>query len=385
MKRSHPSPQPENLSRSPRLNKNNNETQTERGHFSTPTSSVEQGRIRINKRKSVEEQSSLGETTKKEKRRKIQSQKHIDWKTYWVVEEAEIPPPDYFEDAPNMPSSKRARSELRNESESKSRCSSVTPQERRRRLIEHDVYTNEDRLMSTASRKLCDELLLGDRPPAGFPVYKAEKRHDVLQEAETVAEAIIQRDVLPIVVPSVVNLNRNGIIDLKHFGDEINAAWTKPMTMGGKHPKPDYVAALRRTPFDNETWKKLLSYATPENPVLLSPESCFPLVIAEAERGITGILEAEFQAVHAAAIAVKQQIHLFWAAYGKSDELVRELYGQALVFTVCHNHDDVKISAHYALFNEGTQDKLEFYRNRIANLSLLTNNGKDINRSKHVC
>ena len=65
---------------------------------------------------------------------------------------------------------------------------------------------------------------------------------------------------LPIVVPSVINLKRNGIIKLEHFGEEINARWTKAMIMGGKHPKPDYVAALRRTAFDKETWDKLEMY-----------------------------------------------------------------------------------------------------------------------------
>ena len=152
------------------------------------------------------------------------------------------------------------------------------------------------------------------------------------------------------------------------------------MTMGGKHPKPDYVAALRRTAFDDETWEKLLNYANPENPVLLSAESCFPLVIAEAKRGAVGIQEAEFQSTQAAAMAVRQQIHLLWAAYGKTYQLVQELYGQALVFTVCYNHDAVIISAHYALLKERTQDKLEFYRCKISFLSLTMNDGRDENK-----
>ena len=109
----------------------------------------------------------------------------------------------------------------------RTRSESTAATERRARLTEHHVYMDEDRPMNQASRKLCDQLLLGDRPPSGFPVYKAKNRRDVLRDAVVASEAIIQRDVLPVVVPSVVNLNRNGTINLEHFGDEINAEWTK--------------------------------------------------------------------------------------------------------------------------------------------------------------
>ena len=347
-----------------------------RTHLPSPSTTSPEANPR--KRKIIHEEDWEVPTYHKIKRRRETSRVSTHWNprevpewiSYWVLNDAQLPHSDSIEaiEMASGNSSKRSRSD------------STTATERRARLNEHDVFMDADRPMSAASRNLCNTLLLGNQPPAGFPVYRAESRREVLRDAMTAPEAIIQRDVLPIVVPSVVNLNRNGTIKLEHFGDEINAEWTKAMTMGGKHPKPDYVAALRRTAFDNDTWDKLQNYANPENPVRLSAESCFPLVIAEAKRGTIGLQEAEFQSTQAAAMAVKQQIHLLWAAYGKSHPLVEELYGQVLVFTVCHNHDEVIISAHYALLKENTQDKLEFHRSKIAFLSLTMNEGRDENK-----
>ena len=147
--------------------------------------------------------------------------------------------------------------------------------------------------------------------------------------------------------------------------------------MGDKHPKPDYVAGLRRSAFDEETWDKLMNYGTPDTPVLLSTATCFPLLIAEAKRGSIGLQEAEYQAIHGAAIAVRSQIRLFWQAYGKSHAKVKELYGQALVYSVCLNHDLVYILAHYATLKEGTTDQVEYYYCKLKIYSLTMEDGKD--------
>lgn len=146
--------------------------------------------------------------------------------------------------------------------------------------------------------------------------------------------------------------------------------------MGGSIPKPDYVAGMRRSAFDQKTWDSLQKYATPDTPVLLSQLTCYPLVLAEARSGAMSIQEAMLQAIHAAAIAVKAQIKLHWEAYGEYDDKVKELYGEPLVFTICHDHDEVQIMAHYALLQEG---KLQFHYSRLKMLSLTMNQGRDQN------
>ena len=143
-------------------------------------------------------------------------------------------------------------------------------------------------LPNEASRKFCNQLLQGDYKPAGYPVYRAKHRRAIQIQAATEAEAIIHRDILPTVVPSAQILHTIGKLKEEHLRDEIDAPWMRASTMGDKHPKPDYVAGLRRSAFDEETWDKLMNYGTPDTPVLLSTATCFPLLIAEAKREVLG-------------------------------------------------------------------------------------------------
>lgn len=196
----------------------------------SPISSAEQERTRGYKRSFVAEETPPGDITKEEKkkkRRKTQHpgtiscsevQKYKDRTTYWVFKGAELPPPEYFEDIPEMSSNKTAK-----RPRSKSGTESTQEADCYERLLQQGVFMFETQPMNAASQVLCDRMLQGDRPPAGFPVYRSEHRLAVQNRAAKASEAIIQRDILPTVVPSVENLNLLGEIKLDHFGDEINA------------------------------------------------------------------------------------------------------------------------------------------------------------------
>ena len=236
---------------------------------------------------------------------------------------------------------------------------------------------SEGRKMTMASHTLCDQLLQGDRAPATFPGYCAEHRCTVQKRAATASRAIIQRDILPIVVPSIenfklLNLEFSDKDKLGHFGEELNVEWILAEGMGGKHPNPSYAVGLQPSAFTATTLDKLMDYHTPLTPVVLGREICYPLVIAEV-CDAQGIYEAQMQAVKAGAIAVNSQIQLFQRAYGELHAKTKELYGQALVFSLCHSHDEVQIFAHYA---ERQCQELQFHRRKLAIISLTTNNGK---------
>ena len=364
------------LRRSLRLEKKTNASQA---HLPSPATSTEQEQKGWKKRKSVIEDSPSAGAPRPEKKRKtsdstiadIYDQGYKDWITYWVFEDATLPPPKFFANTASMTSNPSGQKRVRTESTRMS--------DRRARLEENHVFIFDTWKMNADRQTFCEKLLDGNRKPEGYPFYREEHRSAVLRRAATASEAIIQRDILPTLIPSVENLKLLNLeffkdIDLDPFIDEINAEWKRTNTMAGKHPKPDYVAGLRRGVFDSATWNSLARYATPDTPVLLSPDMCFPLLLGEAKRGQDGIQLALMQAIHAGAIAVKSQISLHWAAYGKTHAKVTELYGQPLVFSVCHNHEEVYLLVHYALFELG---KLQFYHAKLKQVNLTMYGGRN--------
>jgi hypothetical protein len=286
--------------------------------------------------------------------------------THWVLH-GNLWPPDYANRCPKMDFGRS----------SKRRSSSSHTSDRLQRLEAQKVFLDSQYSMAPESEELCKALMEGSQSPPGYPMYPEDKRGEVIKLMASAPEALIQQYLTPVIIPSILVLRLHGRIQLQHFGDEINALWTRAETLGSTQPKPDYVAGLRMSAFDSSTQEKLVDYATPATPVLLTSEICFPLVIGEVKSSKIGLQEAQAQALHAASIALKSIISLHWQAYGKEHEKVKELYGKALVFSLCHNHNMVHASAHYAILEENSIDKLQFHRQELAFWSLTLNGGRD--------
>lgn len=243
---------------------------------------------------------------------------------------------------------------MASEVSSKRRSSSTHESKRIRGMEQYNIYMHSQRPLHAESKKLCNDLLKGDRKPPAFPMYPENKRQEVVDSMATEPEAVIQTYITPIVIPTVAVLRWYKRITLNDsFGDEMNALWTKADTMGHTQPKPDYVAGLREKAFDSATWDKLNNYATPATPVFVTGIICYPMLIGEVKSPWAGMQVAGEQSTHAAVIAVKQQFSLYWTAYGEDSPIVDQLYGQVLVFSICHNNNMVEVFAHYALPKQG--------------------------------
>ena len=142
---------------------------------------------------------------------------------------------------------------------------------RLKRMRTFGVFMDDSRKMTQASMDLCDTLQAGDISPPLYPMYPQDKRNEVVYAMHTESETMIQTFITPIVLPTVAALRWNGRINLEHFGDEINALWTRADTIGSIQPRPNYVAGLRECSFDPGSWEKLMNYANPARPFLLSP------------------------------------------------------------------------------------------------------------------
>lgn len=220
--------------------------------------------------------------------------------------------------------------------------------ERIAQMQQHGIFITSSVVPQPASADACSKLFEGDRKPASFPVYPADQVNQVLALAQNENEAIIQRDVMPLVVPSARNLHLCGERGLNMIGETLSVEWTRCASMGSTRPKPDFVAGLSRSAFSLAEFEALQNYASPEQPFQFTPALCLPFLICEAKSGEEGINKADRQNLHSASISVRAILKLALAAFGKNSPRVTELYGQVLVFTISHNHDQVHVYGHYA-------------------------------------
>lgn len=291
---------------------------------------------------------------------------------YWALHQ--IWPPNFNEKGRKMSSGQPNK----RKSESKHRS------DRLFRMEQHGIFMKTSNAIQGASEDLCNELTEGNRAPISYPTFPAERVSEVLEQVANANEGKIQRDILPWVVPSAVHLRLWGESGMEHIAEEIQAEWKRCATMGSTCPKPDYTVGLTRNAFSRDEFEALQNYATTTKPFLFTPELCFPFLVCEAKSGEEGLNKAHRQNIHSASIAIRAIIELCWAAYGKSNPRVQDLYGQVLVFTVSHNHEMVYLSGHFAALADGTFDKLEFYRYPFAMFSLSLVKGRDRNKPYNV-
>ena len=247
-----------------------------------------------------------------------------------------------------------------------------------KRMAGHGVFMENSKLIQKDSKSLCKEYLKGDRTTVKSSVFTAEEFSKVLERVRNSNEARITRDVTPWIVPSAEVLCFCDELKLDYIGDELNAEWIRCATMGGKKPKPDYIAGLLQAAFTEEEINKLENYARPDRPFRFTPELSFPFLMCEAKTGEVGLNEADRQNIHSASIAVRAIVVLYQEAFGHiAPHRVRELYGKVLAFTVSHDNDRVLLYGHFAVAKPNFPGELEFYRYPIDLFSLTIRDGAD--------
>lgn len=264
------------------------------------------------------------------------------------------------------------------DSSSKRKSESTHRFEQAERLAANGIFMRSSALVQPSSKDLCNSFLTSGHMPVYWPSYPPEKFTTVLERVAGLNEPRIQRDVMPVVVPSAENLALCGEPVEPWIGDEVQAEWIRCRTLGSTKPKPDYTAGLLRKAFTTEENEKLQNYSSSSGSFQVTPELTFPFLMCEAKSGEEGLNKAHRQNIHSGSIAVKAIIDLYGAAFGDSNpDRVNELYGQILVFTVAHNHNTVYLYGHYAVLADGSFDKLEYYRHEIAIFSLTIDDGRD--------
>lgn len=264
-------------------------------------------------------------------------------------------------------------------SPSKRRSSSMHHSSRIARLVQNGIHMKMSTALQPSSKAVCAELLKGDEQPEFLPCYSRDKIPDVLERAQQCNEPKIQRDITPWVVPSAENLRLTDRGIDESIGEEVQAEWSRCITMGSTKPKPDFTVGFLQQAFTSDEITKLDNYCSPERPFMMTPDIAFPFLICEAKSGFTGIELANLQNIHSASLAVKSIIELYRAAFQESQpQLFRGLSGRILVFSISHNNSQANLYGHFAkIEDDAGATTVQYFRYDITTYGLLMKEGAE--------
>lgn len=185
--------------------------------------------------------------------------------------------------------------------------------------------------------------------PGEFPCYPPEALSRVISCVMTCGESggevRICRDFTLWIVPSPENLYFGGQKSLECVGEDMFTPWTKCMPMGSPLPLEMIlpvltIGLLPDVAFTEAEQEKLQNYGSLETPYCFTPRAAFPLLIVEVKAADTELIETNAQNLHNGSLSVKDIMSLYQTAFPNQ---TLDLYGQVLVFSICHNLERASI------------------------------------------
>ena len=241
--------------------------------------------------------------------------------------------------------------------------------------LDMDPFKGEE-LVSEESKSLCIDLQQITHKiiePTLFPTGSICKIINFFRNRN---EPIVNRDVTPIIVPSITSLYFGGDDSLKHVIDEVNAGWYEQCVLEGPRPRPDLAIGLLSSTFTEGEIDKLKRYTSVDNWTQVTTLMFFPFLMCEVKCGRDGLDVADRQNMHSCSVAVRALLRIEQEAdkyrpEKKMEKKTDSLNGQVLVFSISHDQLDARLYGHYATLQG---EKWTYYRYRIGRFDLTNNN-----------
>lgn len=236
------------------------------------------------------------------------------------------------------------------------------------------IYLEEDMATITEDDKnLCTSFLNANQPVPKVSLFQDSLFKSTASRYLHRSEAVVFRDITPLITPSAELLHVFGSTHLAHLREEINTIWTKCICLAsGPRPKPDFAVGLKSSAFTEIELKKLAPYVGGSKEtcfVKVTNDIFFPFLTCEAKCGEVGLTVADRQNAHSASIAVNAVVQLY-----KAVSREKEIDKKILAFSISHDNETVRIYGHYALIQE---DKTSFYRYAIHKFDFTALDGKE--------
>lgn len=226
-------------------------------------------------------------------------------------------------------------------------------------------------LVSEASKKICIDLQQVSHKMIGPISFPNEAIGKVIDFCQNRNEAIVSRDVTPIIIPPIKYLVFGGDSSLEHVIDEVNADWHGQCVIEGPRPRPDLAIGLFASAFTEEEIKKLKNYSSVDNWAQMTAHMFFPFLMCEIKCGNQGLDIADRQNMHSCSVAVRALLRIEQEADRyRSPPKMNDLVWEVVVFSISHDHEDARLYGHYAVVDG---QKWTYYRYRIRKFDLTDN------------
>ncbi|MCJ1245204.1 hypothetical protein MMC30_002405 [Trapelia coarctata] len=236
------------------------------------------------------------------------------------------------------------------------------------------IYLEENvATISKDDKNLCRSFLDANQPVPKISIFQDSLFETTASRYLHRSEAMIFRDINPLITPSAELLHAFGSTHLAHLREEINTVWTKCICLAsGPRPKPDFVVGLKSSAFTEIELKKLTPYVGGSNEtcfVKVTNDIFFPFLTCEAKCGEVGLTVADRQNAHSASIAVNAIAQLY-----KTVSREKEIDKKILAFSISHDNETVRIYGHYAMMDGA---KFTFHRHPVKKFDFTSEEGKD--------
>ncbi|MCJ1433700.1 hypothetical protein MMC27_003064 [Xylographa pallens] len=207
-------------------------------------------------------------------------------------------------------------------------------------------------------------------------LFRDDLFDDTCQSVQDRNEAMVVRDISPLICPSAQVLRIYGSLHLKCLTETVNEGWNSAIPFYGPRPQPDYSVGFGRPAFtDNQLQRlepfvgEILYKSDLTSYFMATSQMYFPFLTCEVKCGTTALDIADRQNIHSMTLAVRGIVELF-----RMVKREKELHQEILAFSISHDHCSVRIYGHYPVI-EG--NKTSFYRHPIRMFDFTEQEGKE--------
>jgi hypothetical protein len=221
--------------------------------------------------------------------------------------------------------------------------------------------------ISRKSEEILEQLLQVKGKTIGPIATLQDKIGDIIDNCHNRNEAIVLREITPLILPPIHQYHLCGASHLKHVVDEINADWYNHYVLQGPRLRPDVSVGLSSSAFTEEEIDKLKRYHSVENWTQLTTHMYFPGIMCEVKCGRQGLDIADRQSMHSSSVAIKailrsEQVADEYRRRKAMETKMDSLSGRVLVFSISYNSQDARVYGHFARVQG---EKWSYYRRRV--------------------
>ncbi|OBT47399.1 hypothetical protein VE00_02152 [Pseudogymnoascus sp. WSF 3629] len=228
--------------------------------------------------------------------------------------------------------------------------------------------------ITNASKILCRTLLEAEQSVPQDTLFRDDLFEETCKSVRARNEAMVVRDISPLICPSAQVLRIYGAKHLKCLNESANEGWNSAITFYGPRPQPDYSVGFGRSAFTDDQLKKLTPFASEVTDTFTSYfmgtwQMYFPFLTCEVKCGTAALDVADRQNAHSMTMAVRGIVEMF-----RLVKREKELHREVLAFSLSHDYRTVRIYGHYPIIDG---NKTTFYRHLIHEFSFTALDGKE--------